>query len=72
MIKEVTFYAAYCDICGAHYINEYSGFAAMSDESAMNQDVSDDETWYSGYKDGTHYCPDCFTYDAEGEVIIKY
>jgi len=71
MIKEVTMYAAFCDNCGEQFNDEYTGYAAMTDEFSMQDFVSNDDTWYTGYKDDIHYCSKCFTYDDDGEPVLN-
>ena len=67
MIKEITMFTVICDNCGADSNdgNEYScyGDSGYAHECAM------DSNWISeGDKD---YCPDCFTYDDDDNLVIN-
>jgi hypothetical protein len=67
-IKEVIMFGADCDNCGESWIDDHHGFCAFTDESSMQSNLSDDETWYS--LDDKCLCPKCFTIDDEDNLII--
>lgn len=68
MISEVTFYAATCDNCKKEWFNDHFGWSAMNDEISILEMLSDDEWECIG---DNHYCPDCYEYDDNDELIIK-
>ena len=76
MINEVTMYGATCDHCKNDWYDDHNGWAAMSDESTMKNQLSEDG-WAKGDSksnegnDGEHYCPDCFEYDDDDNFILK-
>ena len=66
-IKEETMYFMQCDNCGCiwdngDYISLYS-----TKEDTLNGG-RDDEFAFDGDK---HYCPKCYTYDDDDNLIIK-
>jgi len=67
MIKEITIYTVICDGCGkdVHDGAEYSGF----NDNGFVEQIASDSDWHK--ENGKHYCPDCFEYDDEGELVIK-
>lgn len=67
MIKEITIYTVICDGCGkdVHDGTEYSGF---NDTDFVLQEASD-SNWH--VEEGKQYCPDCFEYDDEDNLVIK-
>lgn len=67
-IVEVKMFGAECDNCGERWIDDHNGFVSFTDESSMKQVLEDDDTWWSG--DEGIYCPSCFKFDDEGNIII--
>lgn len=68
MIKEVTMYTVICDNCG-HDVNKDAEYSAWNDrdyavECALESD------WIE--KDDKHYCPECFSYDDDDNLILRY
>ena len=63
-----------CDNCGEQWFDDHNGFAAFTDEISMKNNISDDETWYVDREhngDNKHYCPKCFIFDDQDNLIIK-
>lgn len=67
MIKEVTMYTVICDGCGkdSNYDSEYSAWndKGYAVDCAQNADFIEHE--------GNHYCPKCYHYNNEDELIVK-
>lgn len=67
MIVTGTFYAVKCDNCGE--LNEnYDGYSFWSDESETKEMASESD-WIN--ENGKDYCPDCYEYDNEDNLILK-
>lgn len=69
MIYPITMYAAKCDGCGreANLMGEY---AAFSDKHTVRDDL-DASGYHIEDANNKHYCPDCWTYDDNDNVIFK-
>lgn len=67
MVKEVTMYTVVCDGCGKD-ANEGTEFAGWNNKS-YTEDVAIDADWIK--QDEKHYCPDCYTYDDEDNLVVK-
>ncbi len=67
MIKEITMYTVICDSCGKDSCAE-TEYAGWNDEGYAVDCACDDDWIQEGKKD---YCPDCYEYDDDGEIIIK-
>ena len=68
MIQEVIMYGAACDRCNEKWYDEHNSFVAMSDKSTLKDSMDSDE-WY--VDDEKCYCPKCYEYGDDDEVIIK-
>lgn len=68
MIKNLTIYTVICDNCGKDSTDEclYSGW---SDADYAIEQAEDAGFETIGHE--KHYCPDCFYYDDNDELIIK-
>lgn len=67
MIIEATFYAVQCDNCKS--ISEgYDGMAYWSESSYSEENAMEGE-WHK--EEDKHYCPDCFSFNDEDELVIK-
>ena len=55
-----------CDNCGKD-LCENEEFSAWNDESAL-YGIADNSDWSTYDK---HYCPNCFFYDEDDNVIVK-
>jgi len=67
MIKEFKCFTIVCDGCGKDS-NEDSGYSGW-DDLGYATDVADEADYI--VKDDKHYCPNCYEYDDEDELIIK-
>jgi hypothetical protein len=67
MIKKVEMFTVVCDNCGAR-CGENDGIIAWSDESTT-KDVASNSDWAN--EGDKHYCPDCFSYGDEDELILN-
>ena len=66
-VKEVTMYTIECDNCNSS-LGDRSDYCAWTDEITA-YDEADRQEWHFG--DGKDYCPDCYTYDDDDNLIIK-
>jgi hypothetical protein len=67
MIKEVKMYTVICNNCGSDVCEdaEYSCW----NEISFAENIAMEDDWI---KEGDkHYCPDCFTYDDDDNLVIK-
>ena len=67
MIQEVKMYTVVCDNCG-------EDIGASSDYSCWNDEVyawenADESDWIK--LNEKHYCPNCWAYDDNDNIIIK-
>lgn len=69
MIQKVEMFTVKCDNCGKLFEDEYQGFCAWNCENGAWDNASDWD-WHKEDLD-THYCPDCYSFDDEGNLIIK-
>jgi hypothetical protein len=67
MIKEVTMYTILCDGCGKD-VCDGTEYSAWNDTSYV-VDSAIEDNWH--VEDGNHYCPNCFEYDDDDNLIIK-
>jgi hypothetical protein len=67
MIKKVEMYTVICDGCGKDS-NSDTAYAAWSDITGA-EDVAACSDWEKD--DEKHYCPDCYEYDDNDELIFK-
>jgi hypothetical protein len=67
MLKEVKMFTIVCDNCDkdVNYESEYSGWS----EESYVEEIRQEAGWVK--YDDEHYCPDCFEYDDEDELVIK-
>lgn len=68
MITTRKMYGCKCDGCGERWI-DFNGFVAFPDTESIQQEIDDDPTWEA--IDDKHYCPNCWAWDEEGNLIIK-
>jgi len=67
MIQEVKMFTIICDRCKKDVCNEHD-YSCWNDEGYA-EEISLEDGWV---KDGDcHYCPDCFTYDENDNLIVK-
>lgn len=68
MIYPETYYCAKCDNCGADWSDDYNGFTAFGDKGQMEDHLNESE-WHS--EDDKDYCPDCYHFDDDDNLVIK-
>jgi hypothetical protein len=66
MIKEVTMFTVVCDNCGVD-VNEGQEYSCWNDKG-FAEDMAMDADWIK--EDDKHYCPKCFSYDDEDNLVI--
>lgn len=69
MIIEMTMYGCKCDNCGKQWEDEDMGFVAFTDDSGIKSYLDEDGEWHT--EDDKHYCPECWSYDDEDNLVIK-
>lgn len=74
MIKEVTMFSLFCDNCGKDLLEdtEFAGY----DEKGFLLEIAKESDWQTlvgGFLDEveSHYCPDCYEYDDNDELVIR-
>jgi len=67
MIQEVKMYTILCDGCNKD-VCDGTEYSAWSDVGYV-EDAAMEENWH--VEDSKHYCPDCFEYDDDDNLIIK-
>lgn len=67
MIKELTIYTVICDNCGKD-VSFGQEFAGWNDKDYAF-DIAVDAYWH--ICEDNQYCPDCFEYDDDDNLIIK-
>ncbi len=68
MIQEITMYTVLCDACGKDS-NEGSDYACYDSKENAEDIAKDDNSWH--IENDKHYCPDCFHFDDDDNLIIK-
>lgn len=73
MIIELTMYGCKCDSCGNQWADEHNGFVAFTDKASIKNMISDDDTWYVHHEslDVKHYCPKCWSFDNEDNLVLR-
>ena len=66
MIKEVTMFTVVCDNCGSD-ANEGEEYSCWNDKGYAI-DTAMELDWIE--EDDKHYCPKCFTYDDDDNLVI--
>jgi hypothetical protein len=67
MIKEITMYTILCDNCKLDVTNNYD-YTALTDKGQINY-IALESGWII-VNDDKHYCPNCFSHNEDGEIII--
>ena len=67
MLKEVKMYIVVCDNCGKD-VNKDAEYSAWNDKNYAVE-VAMESDWIK--ENDKHYCPDCFTYDDDDNLLIK-
>ena len=67
MIKELTIYTVICDSCGKDSADgtDYAGW----NDKEFTVECAMEDNWIK--EDENHYCPECYGFDDDGEIIIK-
>lgn len=65
-VKKVEMFTVLCDNCKLD-IGENSDYSCWNDENNAKENASNSD-WLIHDK---HYCPDCYDYDDNDELIIK-
>lgn len=70
MIKEVIMYTIICDGCGKD-VCEGDEYSAWNDAGYVG-DMAREENWieHDDYDGTQHYCPDCYEYDDDDNLVI--
>lgn len=71
MITTVEMFGCKCNNCGKEWIDNYNSFVAFTDKLGMMNNISDDEMWYSDNYKNIHYCPECFSFSDDDELMLK-
>ena len=66
MLKEVKMYTVVCDNCGKD-VNKDAEYSAWNDKNYAVE-VAMESDWIK--ENDKHYCPDCFTYDDDDNLLI--
>ena len=69
MIEKIEMFTIKCDNCGKLFEDEYQCFCAWNCENGA-WDNARESDWKKKDAD-THYCPDCYSYDDEDNLILK-
>lgn len=67
MIKEITMYSVCCDNCGKDS-NEGAEYSCWNDSGYAWQ-CAEEDGWEEDFDQ--HYCPDCFSWSDDDELILK-
>ena len=67
MIKPVEMFTIVCDNCGKD-VNHGSEYSCWNDKNHL-RDIACDSDWQ--IVDDKHYCPNCFEFDYDDNLIIK-
>ena len=66
MLKEVKMYTVVCDNCGKD-VNKDAEYSALNDKRHA-EEVAMESDWIK--ENDKNYCPDCFTYDDDDNLLI--
>lgn len=69
MKTEVTMYTVECDNCGKQFEDEYNGYSCWCDFNDAWESASE-VNWVQEDND-VHYCPDCYSFDDNDEIVLK-
>ena len=67
-IEKVEMYTVICDNCGWD-VGVYDEFAAYNNAAYASENAVDNFDWVK--QDENHYCPKCYEYDDEDNLILK-
>lgn len=66
MIKKLEMYTLICDRWGKDVCDD-ADYSCWNDQEYL-KDIAREDLWYV---EDVHYCPDCYEYDADDNLIIK-
>lgn len=67
MLKKVEMYTVVCDNCGED-IGVTQEYSCWNDENYVKTNALESE-WVK--KDGKHYCPKCYSYDEDDNLVLR-
>lgn len=70
MIYKVEMFAGKCDNCQKE-IMEGQDYSCLGDRSSIHDTMMDSGWTRIEGEEEKHYCPDCYEYGDEDEIIIK-
>lgn len=73
MIYKVEMFAACCDNCKRE-VFENSDYSCYAEAERVRDEISNadwHETDYKNPEQSKHYCPDCFSFNDEDELVIN-
>ena len=68
MKTKVEMFTVTCDNCKKQFEDEYNGYTAWGDFNDAWENASDSD--WMGADFDTHYCPNCYHYDDNDNLII--
>lgn len=68
MIYPVTMYAGKCDNCGKEMKLGGGEYSAYGDPESVEFEMEESAYHIDSDK---HYCPDCWSYDDEDNIVLK-
>jgi hypothetical protein len=69
MKQEVEMFTIKCDNCGTLFEDGYNGYSCWGDVNDAWENASESD-WIEADFD-VHYCPNCYSYDDNDNLIIK-
>lgn len=69
MIKEVKMYTVICDNCGKDAL-EGDEYSCWSEPFAASE-IADEKGWHIDNTENLAYCPDCWEYDDDDNLVIN-
>lgn len=68
MIVEHKMHGIDCDNCNDRFV-DCNGFMCWQDPSDSQENAGDSD-WHIDDDNGIHYCPNCFDFNDEDELVI--
>jgi len=69
MIQTMEMFTIKCDNCGKLFEDEHMGYCAWGAESDA-WEIASESGWITEDFD-THYCPNCYSYDDNDNLVLK-
>lgn len=60
------FHNIQCDVCG-----DLANEEMWHEDTKTVAEVANESGWYYDPVDDKHYCPDCYEYGDDGEILVK-